>query len=79
MVLLVSVVGLLFCSSFPQAEGIRLSMFVPFGPDHEDNTLERGNDASSVVTLMQSIPFLGESRTMITVSMGEMNDVCLVQ
>ena len=70
-VLLVGLVGLLFCLSPPLAEGIRLPMFVPFGPDQGDEALERGNDDSAVVDLQQMIPILGVDRGQIIVSVND--------
>ena len=68
-VLLILVVGLLLLGAAPiqQTDAIRLADFFPFGPDFEE-ALETGNNPSVTVDLAQSIPYFGQSRNQIIVS-----------
>lgn len=68
-VLLIQVVGLLLLGAAPiqQTDAIRLADFFPFGPDF-DEALETGNDPSATVNLVQAIPYFGQSRNQIIVS-----------
>jgi hypothetical protein len=65
-VLLVQVVGLVLL--IQQTDAIRLVDFLPFGPDFDD-TLDIGNDPSATVDLAQPIPYFGQDRNQIIVSL----------
>lgn len=68
-VLLSLVVGLILLGFTPiQTGAIRLSEFYPFGPDF-DEVLDVGNDPSATVDLTQPIPYFGQDRNQITVSL----------
>ena len=69
-VLLAQLVGLLLVGFAPiqQTHAIRLADFFPFGPDF-DQALETGNDPSIAVNLAQPIPYFGQDRSQIIVSM----------
>ena len=69
-VLLIQAVGLLLLGSalIQQTDAIRLVDFFPFGPDF-DEALEIGNDPSVTVDLVQSIPYFGQDRNQIIVSL----------
>ena len=69
-VLLIQVVGLLLLGLTPiqQTDAIRLADFFPFGPDF-DQALETGNDPSATVDLAQPVPYFGQNRNQIIVSM----------
>lgn len=64
------VVVLLLLGSAPiqQTDAIRLVDFLPFGPDF-DETLDIGNDPSATVDLAQPIPYFGQDRNQIIVSL----------
>ncbi len=44
-----------------------LSDFYPFGTEHGDKSLPRGDDASAKLKLDHSLPFYGQLRNLITV------------
>lgn len=69
-ILLIQAVGLLLLGSalIQQTDAIRLVDFLPFGPDF-DEALETGNDPSVTVDLAQSIPYFGQDRSQIIVSL----------
>ena len=70
-ILLIPFVGLLLllgCAPIQQTDAIRLVDFLPFGPDF-DEALETGNDPSATVDLAQPIPFFGQNRNQIIVSL----------
>ena len=52
-----------------QVQGRSLSDFIQFGPNFGDNSLPPSNDAQVDVQLQQPIPFLGQTRETLTVSL----------
>ena len=67
-------VGMIVLGFIPLPTGaVRLSDFFAFGPDF-DEALETGNDPSVAVDLTQPIPYFGQIRNRIIVSIRHSSD-----
>ena len=60
-----------------QVRGASLSDFVSFGPNFGDSSLPPSNDAAIGIQLQHPLPFLGQTRRYITVSILISIEWCL--